>query len=560
MAKPILRLGPVDELDDEFDPLLGRTVRDEPMPVATSPAAPLDPDQSIFDEPEPVVAPSLVEAASQAPAKPTKPSDQPSLLDWMENPVTDKTSSADAVEVLEAEIENQREVQNDPEPVEWVQDVASPVEADAATHEAEPQPEATMAEPVPEAATPLPPSEQIERVDEVAQASCLEENALLVEPKPEPEMGSPRYVHIDEPVAVAEAREFDAPSSEPDRPPFHENIQAGAAATVTARGLSRAAQRRATMKRSPIGRRKAAQKLAATVAGTTLFAVALFFTLLSFLAPLGYPFDAVSSYRWYWTLLALAAGLSWAVVRGRTMMIASALVGAINLLVVVPALGAAPKGGQISNAVVAWANVAGEEKALERVLSEAERQKAGLVLIAKAPRSVVTPPSGWKLIEAPNFADPTSIAVLSRGRWQSSTIPGEPTIARTAAGDLTIIATLPPPSSGGNGAGAARESQLNRAAVRAGDQDGPVAVLGDFGVAPWDGAMSQFRKYGNVTRVRCGGFMGTTVSQAFGLIGVTHDHAYVRDVKVTHCRLGSSLAGGGHRAIYLYLAPLDTAK
>ena len=558
MAKPILRLGPVDELDDEFDPLLGRTVRDEPMPVATSPGVSLDPDQSIFDEPEPVVAPNLVEAATQVPAKPAQPSNQPSLLDWMENPVTDTASSADAAEDLETESQNQREVQNDPKPVELVQDVASLVDANAAAPE--PEPEAIMAQPVPEDIAPLPPSEQTERVNEAAQASCLEEDAVLSESQPEPKLDSPRHVHLEEPVAVADAPKFDAPSSESDRPPFQENIQAGAAAAVQAKGLSRAAQRRATMKRSAIGRRKAAQKLAATIAGTTLFAVALLFTLLSFLAPLGYPFDAVSSYRWYWTLLALTAGLSWAVVRGRTMMIASALVGAINLLVVVPALGAGPKGGQISNAVVAWANVAGEEKALERVLSEAARQKAGLVLIAKAPRSVLAPPSGWKLIEAPNFADPTSIAVLSRGRWQSSTIPGEPTIARTAAGDLTIIATRPPPSNGGNGAGAARESQLNRAAVRAGDQDGPVAVLGDFGVAPWDGAMSQFRKYGNVTRVRCGGFMGTTVSQAFGLIGVTHDHAYVRDVKVTHCRLGSSLPGGGHRAIYLYLAPLDTAK
>jgi endonuclease/exonuclease/phosphatase (EEP) superfamily protein YafD len=314
------------------------------------------------------------------------------------------------------------------------------------------------------------------------------------------------------------------------------------------------------MKRSPIGRRKAAQKLVATVAGAALFAVALFATMLSFLAPFGYPFDAVSSYRWYWTVVALAAGLSWGLVRGRNMMIASALVGLINLIVILPSLGAGPKGGKISNAVVAWANVAGDDKALQKVLREAERQKAGLVLIAKAPQSILTQPQGWNVIERPNFGDPTSIAVLSRGRWQSSTIPGEPTIARTAAGDLTIIATLPPPSKGGPGVGAARESQLNRAAVRAGDQEGPVAVLGDFGVAPWDGAMSQFRKYGNVTRVRCGGFMGTTVSQAFGLIGVAHDHAYVRDLKVTHCRLGGPLTGGGHRAIFLYLAPLDPAK
>jgi hypothetical protein len=398
-------------------------------------------------------------------------------------------------------------------------------------------------------------------IDQVAENYSEPEATPEFVAEPAPEEFEPLSSAQDD-VPEPEGPEGPEPSTEPMLAAAPVGITSTSAAKRVERapGPSRAAQRRANMKRSPIGRRKAAQKLAATVVGTALFAIALFFTLLSFLAPLGHPFDAASSYRWYWTLLALAAGLSWALVRGRSMMIASAVVGAINLMVIIPSLGAGPKGGEISNAVVAWANVAGDDKALKKVLSEAERQKASLVLIARAPQSILTPPQGWNVIERPNFAEPTSIAVLSRGRWQSSTIPGEPTIARTAAGDLTIIATLPPPSRGGKEIGVARESQLNRTAVRAGDQDGPVAVLGDFGVAPWDGAMSQFRKYGNVTRVRCGGFMGTTVSQAFGLIGVAHDHAYVRDVKVTHCRLGGPLPNGGHRAIYLYLAPLDPAK
>jgi hypothetical protein len=86
MAKPILRLGPVDELDDEYDPLLGRSVRDEPMPVAASSAAPLDPDQSVFDEPVSVDASIWVdETPLLAKIPPAVETDQPSLLDWMES-------------------------------------------------------------------------------------------------------------------------------------------------------------------------------------------------------------------------------------------------------------------------------------------------------------------------------------------------------------------------------------------------------------------------------------------------------------------------------------------
>jgi hypothetical protein len=471
---------------------------------------------------------------------PAAETDQPSLLDWIESASDEQAAD------------------HGPEPVaELERKLDSEVETEAPTLDS--PADAALEEPLAAFKVEAGESDLAALPDQVHQPP--EDVAREITPegwsKTDPEAD---VSEAHEPIAPVEGELTNAP------PPALETGLPNAKTTSTAqrieraKGPTRAAQRRANVKRSPIGRRKAAQKLAATITGSALFAAALFFTMLSFLAPLGYPFDAVSSYRWYWTLFALGSGLSWALVRGRNMMIASALVGLINLIVILPSLGDAPKGGQISNAVVAWANVAGDDKALEKVLREAERQKAGLVLIAKAPGSVLTPPQGWSVIERPNFADPTSIAVLSRGRWQSSTAPGEPTITRTAAGDLTIIATLPPPSTSGEGVGAARESQLNRAAVRAGDQEGPVAVLGDFGVAPWDGAMSQFRKYGNVTRVRCGGFMAATVTQAFGLIGIAHDHAYVRDVKVTHCRLGGPLNRGGHRAIYLYLAPLDAVN
>ncbi|MEY3233334.1 hypothetical protein [Aquidulcibacter sp.] len=552
MAKPILRLGPVDELDDEYDPLLGRPVRDEPMPVALSSAVQLDPDQSVFDEPVSVAEPAWTDkTAPLAKSKPADEDKQPNLLDWMESPAKTQAPAAEHEPTPEPEPEADLVAEVAPNAPAVEETVEALLEEPAAELETE----AEQADPCQDESDPEPLLDQLVQSSEDIVPEIPIDAGPETTPEPEPEVH-----YAPDPVISLEAEATDGPPLVPEAAPLDATSTLAAQRIERAAGLSRTAQRRANMKRSPIGRRRAAQKLAATVTGTALFAVALFFTMLSFLAPLGYPFDAVSSYRWYWTLLALAAGLSWALVRGRNMMIASALIGLINLIVVLPTLGAAPKGGQISNAVVAWANVARNDKALEKVLREAERQKAGLVLIAKAPESILTPPQGWNVIERPNLSDPTSIAVLSRGRWQSSTIPGEPTIASTAAGDLTIIATMPPPSNGGQGVGAARESQLNRAAVRAGDQEGPVAVLGDFGVAPWDGAMSQFGKYGNVTRVRCGGLMGATVTKAFGLIGIAHDHAYVRDVKVTHCRLGGPLNRGGHRAIYLYLAPLDAAN
>jgi hypothetical protein len=289
--------------------------------------------------------------------------------------------------------------------------------------------------------------------------------------------------------------------------------------------------------------------------GTFIFGVVAIMTLVSSVAPLGYPFDLVSSYRWYWVTLGVVAAAIWGFSRGWKMVLASFAVIAANLIVTMPASGDAPVGGKTATAVVGWANVAGAPDALARVFKDADNKKATLLMVAETPTSLATPPAGWSLIEAPVPNDPTAIAVFSKGSWRAVTVPGEPTMARPPAGDLTIIGVHPHDAQKGRRRTPKRDELINRAGTRAGIQDGPTVVLGDFNAAPWDGAMKQFRNYGNVERVRCGGWTGSTVSQTFGLIGVATDHAYVRDVKVTHCKLGAPLAGGNHKPIWLYVAP-----
>ncbi|GBF58683.1 hypothetical protein PbB2_02371 [Candidatus Phycosocius bacilliformis] len=538
MVKPILRLGPGHEPDDDYDPLLGRTVREDPVMSPPPLTRALDPDRSVFDEPEldPVIepvmqdAPVIPDTTRDAPVTPA----QPSLLDWMEKwstPAANPGSAEPAQTALS-------------EPSE----IGEPNEAhDHVVFGSAPDSDVNLNTDVPEEALAATKDHALANEDVAPDTNWHDDDA---------DWGEESAPTTDQTVGDEPAGE---PAAAPAPKPIWQSQQSDAVRTDRPGGTSATARRRANMRRSPTGRRKHIQRLMARGAGTIFLAVAVFFTLLSFAAPLGYPFDAASGYRWYWIVCSIVATLSWAGIRARGFAIVSGLVAALNLMVILPALGEAPKGGAVSSAVVSWANLRGQPDALEKVLAEAERRKANLVLVGEAPANLkgLAETKGWRLIEAPLAGDPTSIGVLTRGRWQSATVPGEPTTIRTQAGDLTILATRPPPSRGQEGVQAAREAQLNRAAVRAGDQDGPVVVLGDFGVAPWDGAMQQFQNYGNVTRVRCGGLLGNTVSQGFGLIGVAHDHAYVRDVKVTHCRLGQPLPGSRHRAIYLYLSPQE---
>jgi hypothetical protein len=302
-------------------------------------------------------------------------------------------------------------------------------------------------------------------------------------------------------------------------------------------------------------KRKVKKNYVGAFFGTFLFGVAAFMTLVSSFAAFGYPFDLISSYRWYWVILGVVTAAIWGLSRGWKMVIASLAVIGLNLAVTVPASGNGPAGGKMAAAVIGWANVKNSPEALTRVIKDADAKGATLVMLAEAPQAVFQPPAGWTLIEAPIANDPTAIAVLSKGSWRAVTVPGEPTMAAPPARDITIIGVHPQDAQKGRRSTPIRDALINRAGTRAGSQEGPTVVLGDFNAAPWDRAMRQFREYGKVTRVRCGGWVAGTYSQAFGLIGVATDHAYVRDVKVTHCKLGGALPGGHHKPIWLYVAP-----
>jgi hypothetical protein len=499
MAKPILQLGLNEERDTEFDPLLGRTVREKPDAARAPRPTRLNLDQSVFDDVD-ITDALMPDGDGHGEVKATPKSRMRARFEAM------STTAAGPTRPL-------------------------------ATQHGAPETHGHGAR---------------DELDNAGTRSRVTEETFDTagsKPSFAPQFGAA--------IEVASTHESLAgkPFGRLLLPLFKVGEVIEALKVGTQSELDRQARRVQPPKRSAVAQRLALQKLAATILGFGLFHASLFATFFSFAAPLGYPYDVVSSYRWYWTLMALASLGAWAFVRGRAMMVLSGLVVGINLIVIMPSMGHSPKGGKDTRAIVAWANVMGAQQGLEELLRQSEKQKASLVLIGQPPKSVLMPLAGWKLLEKPDFADPTSIAVLAKSTWKSTTSPGEPTMLQNLNENLTVIGVRPQPPHGSKTNHVTREAQLNRAAIRAGDQAGPIAVLGDFSAVPWDGAMGRFRHYGNIDRVQCGGLFGTTLRQGYGLLGVTYDHVYVRDIKVTRCKLGSPLSGGHHRAIFLSLAP-----
>ncbi|GIU66268.1 endonuclease/exonuclease/phosphatase family protein [Candidatus Phycosocius spiralis] len=504
MAKPILQHRVGEEHDTEFDPLLGRTVREKPDRVPKPRPTRLNLDQSVFDEVDitDILIPeggaqrqNILGRKSRLRSRSGASSpDQTQASSWLDFIADLPTTESDI------KLDTQKTLPASDEPLE------------------------------------SPMNRKRPRLAFIPQFGAGIEMAKIQETlagKPLGQWLKPIFKMGE----VIESFKVGTPS-EADRQARRQNLPI----------------------RSAVARRLALQKLAATILGFGLFHAALFASFFSFAAPLGYPYDMVSSYRWYWTLMALVSFCAWAFVRSRGMMILSGLVVGLNCVVMLPSIGQSPKGGRDAQAIVAWANVKGAQLGFEQLIAQSEKQKASLIMIGEPPKSILIPPPGWTLLEKPDFADTSSIAVLAKNPWKSVTTPGEPAMLHNNNIDLTVIGVRPQPPNGTQSDRVTREAQLNRAAIRAGDQAGPIAVIGDFNAVPWDGAMGRFRHYGNVVRIQCGGLFGTTLSQAYGLLGVTYDHVYVRDLKVTKCKLGSALSGGHHRAIFLSVAPKTTAR
>jgi hypothetical protein len=450
-----------------------------------------------------------------------------------------------------------------------VTNAAAPELPDA---EPEIQPEEAMPEPIVAMHTPpeTPPQETLASELEAAEPSSLQKafNAdnFWAIPASHKRASSPQETAGQ--IERAETSEMlppdsnaliddDAPSLEPEREEALTTADDGPLAPVQTAAQSEPVVRKRPRPNTGGNRRKKKVKknYVGAFLGTFIFGVAAFMTAASFAAPLGYPLDLLSSFRWYWTTMAVIAAAIWSITRGWKMVIASFALIAANLMVTVPASGKAPVGGKTATAVVGWGNVGNDQEALTRLLTEADKKQATLLMIADAPASILTPPAGWTLIEAPVANDATAIAVLTKSTWRAVTVPGEPTMARPAAGDITVIGIHPLDAVKSKRNTPARDALINRAATRAGSQEGATIVFGDFNAPAWDRGLDQFRRVGNVTRVRCGGWAGSTLSKGLGIFGVASDHAFVRDVRVTHCQLGATLPVSHHKPIWLFVVP-----
>lgn len=274
--------------------------------------------------------------------------------------------------------------------------------------------------------------------------------------------------------------------------------------------------------------------------------------LTSMLAPLGAPFDDISSLAPYWFVFALVGFCFWIGTRRIPWIIISGLVALVYLTNIVPWMGIAPRGGSQNRHTIGFANIEDNDKAYTQFIKEAEKNKAEIVLLANASR-LKDAPAGWNLVSIANPKDPTSLAVLSKTDWRATSQSGEPTIAKPSDNWLTVIGTNPKDPSTTKRTTPEREALINRTANRAGMEEGPVLVLGDFAATPWDRAMQDFTKTSGLTRIRCGGYLGTTFSK--GIFGLAFDHSYFKNLNVQACKIGSRLNKSNHSPIFVSVAP-----
>jgi hypothetical protein len=294
--------------------------------------------------------------------------------------------------------------------------------------------------------------------------------------------------------------------------------------------------------------------------GFVTFAVSLMLIAASMAAPLSNAFHTISVFLWYWAGMAVASAAIWAVGRRWVMTIASLVLTAFALYFLVPASGVGSVKAPTAH-TIGWVNLQGSQDALTEVLKDAEAEKVDLMILAELPQGFAAPPPGWSMIEQPMPGDPQALAVLSKGNWRAVTVKDEPTMARPLDNAVTVIAVNASGGADGSRSNPGRQSEINRAAARAGDQDTAAIAVGDFGEPAWTQQMRQFAEYSGGQRLRCGGWLGATFSRFGGLFGWSADHAFIINGTATKCKIGGGLPGTNHRPLWIGVpaAPAGTS-
>ena len=639
MKQPILPLPAIEPLDDDYDPMVGRTIATD-LFVETESSGPQSNQGSVFDDPEldfayEAIVPEVFSAANAAVSDDLsyEPHNDEALS--LPSEVTDEvaTIAEDLVQLTQRDAELESEPESftgaEPEPLIGTEPEPEPLSEQYTEleHEAalltgseteldleevtDPEPQILEGtETIPE----LYPETEAEAADEVeARSETVAEAELEPEPEPliaqEPEetvakkmswqdinnLFNPRSSALSSPDNSTKLDEISEQIpkpikprisftiEEPVAPPIEENVQiepelpqessailaqsvppqdSDSVETIEPQNISDHgdifSELGARPKTTPSKLRKKKKRRAKKINSLVLFggilttgsaALMSFFAMLEMLGP---PFDLIAQLRWYWVLTAIVGTLIWGLGRQWLFVVISAIVASTNFYVIHSTLGLPPIGGQ-PKATIGYGNIGGNQANLNQLLSEVEAKHADVLLISGVGNVPIGAPANWSILinAAPN--DSSAFTILAKSGWSASAQNGEPIIVKPADNWFTLVGLNPIPPSKRGRENPDRDSVINRAANRAGAEEVPVLVIGDFEVPSWVKHLTLFAQNGDLTRVRCGGILASNYDN--GILGFSADHAFSRGLNVSSCVVGAKIGNSKRHSMWVAIAP-----
>ncbi|KAF0112909.1 MAG: protein product from transcript [Hyphomonadaceae bacterium] len=637
MKQPILHLTAIEPLDDDYDPMLGRTIATD-LIVETESSGPQSNQGSVFDDPEldfayEAIVPEVFSAANAAVSDDL--SYEPHNDEALSLSVTEEaeTMAEELVQpdLPDAELESEPEsiADTEPEPLigtepEPVSEQGTELEHEAAllarsetvlVFEAVTEPEPQILEGT-ETIPELYPETEAEAEaarEGAARSETVAEAELELEPEPlaaqEPDEtvakkmswqdinnlfnprssapssldNSTKLEEISEQIPKPIKPRISFTIEEPVVPPIEENVQiepllpqetvaileesalpqdSDSVETIEPQNISDHgdifSELGARPKTTPSKLRKKKKRKAKKINSLVLFggilttgsaALMSFFAMLEMLGP---PFDLIAQLRWYWVLTAIVGTLIWGLGRQWLFVVISAIVASTNFYVIHSTLGLPPIGGQ-PKATIGYGNIGGNQANLNQLLSEAEAKHADVLLISGVGNVPIGAPANWSILinAAPN--DSSAFTILAKSGWSASAQTGEPIIVKPADNWFTLVGLNPIPPSKRGRENPDRDSVINRAANRAGAEEVPVLVIGDFEVPSWVKHLTLFAQNGDLTRVRCGGILASNYDN--GILGFSADHAFSRGLNVSSCAVGAKIGNSKRHSMWVAVAP-----
>ncbi len=286
-------------------------------------------------------------------------------------------------------------------------------------------------------------------------------------------------------------------------------------------------------------------------------------TVLGFFGSLYWLFDVFGSFRAQYTIVLVIVGIVYGIIYGRTVSFVFFGAALLNVIVMFPLFFANQPDGRSDDLEIVAFNVQAGNPDRGAVMAYLLAQDADLVVLSESSTdwedAVRRSDMDYHIAVGRTARRSFGVTLLSKEpveNFEVTTLEGVQVVTAVVqvGGESTTVIAVHPPAPTNRENAEQRDAALERVALLASSQMGPVVVVGDLNATPWSHAFRTLQRIGDLTNTQRGYGLQPTWPGDRPWAAVPIDHVLVSDELTTVARSTGPLLGSDHRPLKVTIA------